>query len=325
MHAWSTLFGLGICVAGIAIACGGGDSEADGACEAGNERCECYANRTCNAGLTCLSEICVDDDEADSGGSGGSGGSSGGSDSSSGGSNSDAGGSASGSGGSSSDSGGSASDAGGSSSDSGGSSSDSGGSAGADGSSTGGSGAGGDTTTTAGGAGGTQGGAGGSGAGGSGAAGSGGTGGPIEGNLIENGDFSDGDAHWDLTLSVGYPVVDSANGAYCVQNPEYTYATFTLGYPLDLTDVFPIASGASYTLSYRVKGNASYELKIGQAAEPYTALAGVIEDASASTAYVTQTHTIQATLGDPEAGLAITVLLGTSQSVCFDDISLVED
>ena len=66
-------------------------------------------------------------------------------------------------------------------------------------------------------------------------------------------------------------------------------------------------------------------LGIGQASEPYTALASVIEDSSASSSYETQTHTIQATLGDPEAGFAITVLLGTSQSVCFDDISLVEE
>jgi len=322
MHAWWTLLGLGICVGGIAIACEGGDSDADGPCETGSERCECYANRTCDSGLTCLSEICVDDDEADNGGPGGSGGSSGGGESSSGGTDSDSGGSASDSGGSTSDAGGSASDSGGSTSDAGGSASDSGGSAGADGSSSGGSGVGGDTTTSTSGA---QGGAGGSGTGGSGAEGSGGTGGPVEGNLIQNGDFSDGDAHWDLTLSVGYPVVDSANGEYCVQNPEYTYATFTLGYPLDLTEVFPIASGASYTLSYRVKGYASYELKIGQAAEPYTALAAVSEDSSAASSYVTQTHTIEATLGDPEAGLAITVLLGTSQSICFDDISLVEE
>lgn len=304
MNAWCALLGLGICVGGIAIACAS-DSDADGPCEPGNERCECYANRTCNAGLTCLSEICVDDDEADNGGSGGSGGSSGGSDSSSGGTDSD--------------SGGSTSDSGGSTSDSGGSASDAGGSAGADGSSSGGSGAGGATTTT-------MGGAGGSGTGGSGTDGSGGTGGPVEGNLIQNGDFSDGDAHWDLTLSVGDPVVDAAGGAYCVQNTaEATYATFTLGYPLDLTEVFTIASGTSYVLSYRVKGYASYELKIGQAAEPYTALAGVIEDSSASDSYVTQTHTIQATLGDPEAGFAITVLLGTSQNVCFDDISLIEE
>src|SRR5688572_2536733 len=43
-----------------------------------------------------------------------------------------------------------------------------------------------------------------------------------------------------------------------------------------LTDAFPIESGGSYTLRYRVKGYATYEVKIGQAVEPYAALASVV-------------------------------------------------
>lgn len=45
-----------------------------------------------------------------------------------------------------------------------------------------------------------------------------------------------------------------------------------LGYPYEHADAFPIASGASYTLSYRVKGYATYEVEIGQAVEPYAEL-----------------------------------------------------
>jgi hypothetical protein len=52
-----------------------GDQIADGdadleTCTPGNERCECYPNKTCNAGLVCLSDLCVrlvdeDGDESD--------------------------------------------------------------------------------------------------------------------------------------------------------------------------------------------------------------------------------------------------------------------
>jgi hypothetical protein len=40
----------------VAVGCGGG---AQTSC-AGSERCACYPNSTCNAGLTCLSNVCVD-------------------------------------------------------------------------------------------------------------------------------------------------------------------------------------------------------------------------------------------------------------------------
>src|SRR6185369_4245217 len=46
---------------------GSGEGGASG-CTTGNERCACYANGTCNAGLTCASQICV----ALGGGTGGS-------------------------------------------------------------------------------------------------------------------------------------------------------------------------------------------------------------------------------------------------------------
>lgn len=334
MRAWWQVVGVGLCLGGVAFACGG--SDADGSCETGSERCGCYANLTCDSGLMCLSELCVDEDDA-SGGSGGSGGSgSGGS-----------GGSGSDSGGSSSDSGGSSSDSGGSGSDSGGSSSDVGGtgptSAGGTGSSIGGSGPtsaggtgssvggnagastnGGASGGSAGGAGGSQAGSAGSGADG-GTGGSGGTGGPIEGNLIQNGDFSDGDAHWSVTWGTYDGVVSSTNGEYCVENPNYYYLTFTLGYPLDLADVFPIESGASYTLRYRVKGFAAYEVKIGQAVEPYAALASIIDTSAASSSYEVETQTLVGSSSDSQAGLALNGFLAVGEYLCFDDISLVQD
>jgi hypothetical protein len=41
---------------GLAVGCGGGSQSG---CT-GAERCSCYPNNTCNAGLTCLSDVCVD-------------------------------------------------------------------------------------------------------------------------------------------------------------------------------------------------------------------------------------------------------------------------
>jgi hypothetical protein len=55
--------------AALAVACGGTSSngllgkghelDAGSSCAPGQERCACYGNDTCNAGLTCASELCV--------------------------------------------------------------------------------------------------------------------------------------------------------------------------------------------------------------------------------------------------------------------------
>lgn len=42
--------------------------DAPAACEAGEERCDCYGNGTCNAGLQCLSDLCVVADSSSSAG-----------------------------------------------------------------------------------------------------------------------------------------------------------------------------------------------------------------------------------------------------------------
>lgn len=47
-------------VFGVIVAVGCGDDKAK-SCATGSERCECFANATCNDGLSCLSGICVDD------------------------------------------------------------------------------------------------------------------------------------------------------------------------------------------------------------------------------------------------------------------------
>jgi len=72
-RAW--LFALVVAASGLTVfACGGGSGAP--ACARGKERCACYANATCNAGLTCLSNTCVN--TGATGGASGSGGDAGG-------------------------------------------------------------------------------------------------------------------------------------------------------------------------------------------------------------------------------------------------------
>ncbi len=60
-----------------------GSAKADSRCVTGDLRCECFGNNTCNTGLVCLSQICVNpDDIPGAGGATGSGGAGGSSSSS---------------------------------------------------------------------------------------------------------------------------------------------------------------------------------------------------------------------------------------------------
>ncbi len=57
-----------VCLLPLSFGVGCVSSERDsGSCEAGNERCVCFGNGTCNDGLTCLSNHCVNVDGMDGG------------------------------------------------------------------------------------------------------------------------------------------------------------------------------------------------------------------------------------------------------------------
>jgi len=220
-----------VAFAASGLACG--STDAGGDCAPGSEVCECYANRTCDAGLICSgSDICVEDDagsggtdDSDNGGSGGSGGSSdaGGSGGSDGGSSNvggtgasgDSGGSdTSGSGGSSGDSG----DSGGASSDAGGAST-----TGEDSTNS----AGGATSGTDGGAGGTAGVGGNSGGmGGSTATASGGAGGTTSTTTTSSSTTSGGGTTGETRTAL-VPVdgwVDGSTNDVGIQGSWYTYS-----------------------------------------------------------------------------------------------------
>jgi hypothetical protein len=47
------------CLIAACSSSGGKDAGTDAACPAGSETCACYGNGTCNAGLTCASNLCV--------------------------------------------------------------------------------------------------------------------------------------------------------------------------------------------------------------------------------------------------------------------------
>jgi hypothetical protein len=159
---------------GFAAGCGGGSQSCSG-----GERCACYPNGTCNAGLTCLSNVCVDSSTGAGGNAGttGRGGSDGGG-AGTGGSAAGSGGAVAGAGGTNAGSGGSAAGVGGAAAGTGGSAAGTAGSAaGTAGSATGTAGSAAGTTGATAGSGGSGAGTGGAVAGSSGSAGRGGTGG----------------------------------------------------------------------------------------------------------------------------------------------------
>lgn len=309
------------CLLGLMVVLGGacGSKSASSPCE-GQERCVCYANMTCNAGLACLSNLCV----ALSGGAG-----------------TGVGGMSTGVGGAVGTGGALAA---------GGSNGATGGALGVGGMSVGTGGTAGAaacvgqqgcacypnltcnaTLTCAGGVCIASSGAGGATAGTGGIPGTGGSTAP---NLIKNGDFTMGKTYWDLTPQAGEVYSYSyTGGEYCVRNESSSmWLSFSLGYPPTPTDAFPIEVGATYTLSYRVKltGPATVKVKIGQASPPYTELAPTVPFTDSITGlgeYQTFSHQLQFTTGDPTAGLVFNTELDDYApiTICFDDVRLAKN
>ena len=57
----------------LAVGCDSNQSTGNGGCAQGELRCACYANKTCNEGLACMSNVCVEGPSSASGGATGSG------------------------------------------------------------------------------------------------------------------------------------------------------------------------------------------------------------------------------------------------------------
>lgn len=314
------LFALGVSTLIVVLSC----SSKDKSCDAGDLRCRCYPNQTCNEELVCLSNVCV---EPDAGGEGGTGTGTGGRGAASGGRADEEGGST-GEGAGGSSRGGAAGTTGGETSSEGGGSSEGGtpnGDAGAGG-----------TTSTGGTAGGTSGGkttSGGTSMGGAttggqvGVAGNGegATSGVPDGSLLINGDFSDADAHWKFTESDLTPsILNNANGRYCIK-ANGSVTNFNLGFPLSSSEAFTVEPGVSYTVSYRAAAIVQlYVLsKVGLAITPYTSLNQKSNSVGSTWSQVT--YSFVPASGSSAAGFVLSGTLYGGNEICFDDVSLVRD
>src|SRR5262245_19455281 len=58
LHRWARASALGL-FAALYLAVPGCGSDAFSGCPQGQETCSCYGNKTCDAELTCLSNVCV--------------------------------------------------------------------------------------------------------------------------------------------------------------------------------------------------------------------------------------------------------------------------
>src|SRR5687767_15669274 len=67
--AWRSVKAASLCALayGLVAGCGSSDDDGEAApeCPRGTETCPCYRDSTCEGGLTCFSEICVDADPSD--------------------------------------------------------------------------------------------------------------------------------------------------------------------------------------------------------------------------------------------------------------------
>ena len=132
------------------------------------------------------------------------------------------------------------------------------------------------------------------------------------GNLITNGDFSDGDAGWALTLGgrdTGpyFPSTAVSNGRYCVSLQNSTTASgLTIGWPSDASHAASLAGGTTYRLTYQACATSApdmFEVKVGQAIAPYIADYDVTTDRPGSS-FQPVSHTFTPAANDAQAGVA---------------------
>jgi len=148
----------------------------------------------------------------------------------------------------------------------------------------------------------------------------------VPGNLVLNGSFSLGDAYWHVELNGGTTVTYSSAGELCVTN-DYSgsYASVTLGYPLDAANSFAVDAASSYTLSYRARGSLYYavEVKVGGAVEPWYP-AAAFNDGATSVGYQSYSHLVMPSTTLAQAGLAFNVVLDPGVTYCIDDVVLTK-
>lgn len=154
------------------------------------------------------------------------------------------------------------------------------------------------------------------------AGGSGSGGAPLGPNLLENGDFEEGDSHWKLDGGNG-SFHGIRDGAYCIEaDAELDFGLSAPG--LDEAgqneEPFPLESGTTYVLSYRVRGALSWTAKVGLADSPYTAFGEWQESQSQTSSFQSFVHTFTVAEGNERVGF---IFQGRGQGeFCFDDVVL---
>lgn len=153
-------------------------------------------------------------------------------------------------------------------------------------------------------------------------------------NLIKDGTFQSFDTYWNAILQEGdsgtYTRPPTA-AAVCITNTStssslYYELSFTVGYPNLAADTFVIEPGATYTLSYTVNATypISFAVKIGHSVSPWTEVYSYASDVL-STSYKTFSHQFVSATGDSSAGLAFNAVLDLYGKMCFQQVSLTKN
>jgi hypothetical protein len=143
------------------------------------------------------------------------------------------------------------------------------------------------------------------------------------GELITNGDFASGLDDWKIEIDIGSAVVQ--DGVLCATPAEGSEAYGVLGWPLDPLAAFTAEEGVSYELSFDAWYDAaptysSFEAKVGEAVEPYQAIDQWQPELSTERTHWAARFTPTATFA--QTGVAL-ILEVSGARLCFDNISVV--
>jgi hypothetical protein len=146
-------------------------------------------------------------------------------------------------------------------------------------------------------------------------------------NVVTNGDFSQGATNWNIVAGNGTFTASGGKGCVAVDANQLNQ-TVTLGWPEPPGSPGAVLlPGDSYTFSYSAASTTApvtMDAKVGQTTSPYTADFETASDA-VTTTVTPFSHTFTATTGDPSAGIAFAFMASAPETVCFQNVSLVQN
>jgi hypothetical protein len=155
---------------------------------------------------------------------------------------------------------------------------------------------------------------------------------PVANNQIVNGDFSSGSAApWGITVNSPSGASLSGtvtNGQFCVAVPVTDYA-ITIGWPASGSPVAVLQAGVTYELTYQISTSASFytwQVKVGQATSPFTQVDYQTPTTQpfpvAGVGLQTFSHLFAPTTADPVAGVAFNIGISSATTICLDNVAL---